>query len=74
MAFLQSLLRLSDARTPVVTANITLRIVSVGLRALLTLTMAVWLQPAELGLFALIAATLTLSYLMRRPSSRAEGR
>ena len=45
----------------VLTANSLLRLVSVALRALLTLAMAVWLQPSELGLYALIAATLTLT-------------
>ena len=43
------------------TANSLLRLGSVGLRALLTLAMAVWLQPSELGLYAILAATLTLT-------------
>jgi O-antigen/teichoic acid export membrane protein len=51
------------ARAPalMLTGNTLLRLVSVGLRALLTLAMAVWLQPAELVAYALIGATLTLT-------------
>ena len=45
----------------VLTGNSLLRLASVSLRALLTLAMAVWLQPAELGIYAIIAATLTLT-------------
>jgi O-antigen/teichoic acid export membrane protein len=43
------------------TANSLLRLTSVAIRALLTLAMAVWLQPSELGLYAVVAATLTLT-------------
>lgn len=43
------------------TTNSIVRLTSVGLRALLTLSMAVWLQPSELGLYAIVAATLTLT-------------
>lgn len=43
------------------TTNSFVRLTSVGLRALLTLSMAVWLQPSELGLYAIVAATLTLT-------------
>ena len=52
---------LKHAPAVVLTANSLLRLVSVALRALLTLAMAVWLQPSELGLYALVAATLTLT-------------
>jgi len=43
------------------TGNSLLRLASVALRSILTLAMAVWMQPSELGLYALIAATLTLA-------------
>jgi len=45
----------------VLTGNSALRLFSVGLRALMTLAMAVWLQPSELGVYAIVAATLTLT-------------
>jgi O-antigen/teichoic acid export membrane protein len=45
----------------VLTANSLLRLASVAIRSLLTLAMAVWLEPSELGLYALVAATLTLT-------------
>src|SRR5690348_2980494 len=45
----------------VLTGNSLLRLASVGLRSALTLAMAVWLQPSELGVYALVAATLTLT-------------
>ena len=53
--------RPADTLALVLTANSLLRLGSVALRALLTLALAVWLQPAELGLYALVAATLTLA-------------
>jgi len=43
------------------TGNSLVRLISVGLRAVLTLAMAIWLQPSELGLYAVVAATLTLT-------------
>jgi O-antigen/teichoic acid export membrane protein len=43
------------------TTNSFVRLTSVGLRSLLTISMAVWLQPSELGLYAIVAATLTLT-------------
>ena len=43
------------------TTNSFVRLISVGLRSLLTISMAVWLQPSELGLYAIVAATLTLT-------------
>lgn len=43
------------------TTNSFVRLSSVGLRALLTLSMAIWLPPSELGLYAIVAATLTLT-------------
>ena len=43
------------------TANSLIRLSSVTLRALLTIAMAAWLQPSEMGLYAVIAATLTLT-------------
>ena len=45
----------------VLTGNSALRLFSVTLRALMTLAMAVWLQPSELGVYAVVAATLTLT-------------
>jgi O-antigen/teichoic acid export membrane protein len=45
----------------VLTANSLLRLSSLAIRSLLILGMAVWLQPGELGLYAIIAATLTLT-------------
>ncbi len=45
----------------VLTGNSLVRLFSVGLRAILTLAMAVWLEPSELGLYAVVAATLTLT-------------
>lgn len=51
----------AHAPAVVLTGNSLLRLGSVALRGLLTLALAVWLQPAELGLYALVAATLTLT-------------
>jgi O-antigen/teichoic acid export membrane protein len=50
-----------SARALVLTTNSLVRLTSVGLRSVLTLAMAVWLQPSELGLYAIVAATLTLT-------------
>jgi O-antigen/teichoic acid export membrane protein len=61
MANVESSAGRSHAPAVVLTTNSLVRLASVGLRSLLTLAMAVWLQPSELGLYALVAATLTLT-------------
>ena len=53
--------RPTHASALVLTGNSILRLASVALRALLTLAMAVWLQPSDLGVYAIVAATLTLT-------------
>lgn len=53
-----------DTRQSTLAWNTLLRAMTVGIRAALLIGLAIWLKPAELGLFGLIAATVTItSYL-----------
>ena len=52
---------LDGAPAALMTAGSFLRIASVGMRALLTVALAVWLQPSDLGLYGLTTATLALT-------------
>lgn len=42
-------------------ANSALRAVTIAIKAVLIIALAVWLEPAELGIYGLIAATITLT-------------
>lgn len=53
--------RLGAAHAMMLTGNSLLRIVSVGIRSLLTIALAIWLEPSELGVYGLITAALTLT-------------
>lgn len=43
------------------TANSSLRAATIGIKAVLVIALAVWLGPAQLGVYGLIAATITLT-------------
>lgn len=56
-----SLARLRSSHVFAMATNSVLRVVSVGLRSLLTIALAVWLEPSEMGFYGLIVATLLLT-------------
>jgi O-antigen/teichoic acid export membrane protein len=51
----------TSARGPAIAANTALRATTIGVRSALIVGLAVWFEPAELGVYGVVAATITLA-------------